>query len=100
MDLVSITNALNQAAVAAQDTPAADGVAAASVDLGPLGGGLAMGLGVAGVGIGVGLLAAKALEGAARQPEVLGRLQTMMILAIAFIEALALACIGIGGFVM
>ena len=49
-----------------------------------------MGLAAAGTGIGVGILAAKALEGMARQPEMASSLRTNMILAIAFVEAIAL----------
>lgn len=55
-----------------------------------LGAGIGMGLAAAGTGIGVGILAAKALEGIARQPEVAGNIRTSMILAIAFVEAIAL----------
>ena len=52
--------------------------------------GLGMGLAAAGTGIGISILAAKALEGMARQPEAAGNLRTSMILAIAFVEAIAL----------
>ena len=49
---------------------------------------LAIGLSTIGVGIGQGLAAAKALEGMARQPEMKGQLQSVMILAMGFMEAL------------
>ncbi len=56
--------------------------------------GLAVGLGlpiaVIGGGIGQGLAAAGALQGMARQPEALGKIQTAMILALAFIESLVI----------
>lgn len=55
-----------------------------------LGAGLGMGLAAAGTGIAIGMLAGKALEGIARQPEVSGNIRTSMILAIAFVEAIAL----------
>jgi F-type H+-transporting ATPase subunit c len=55
-----------------------------------LGSGIGMGIAAAGTGIGVGILAAKALEGMARQPEATANLRTTMILAIAFVEAIAL----------
>jgi F-type H+-transporting ATPase subunit c len=55
-----------------------------------LGAGLGMGLAAAGTGIAIGILAGKALEGIARQPEVSGNIRTSMILAIAFVEAIAL----------
>jgi F-type H+-transporting ATPase subunit c len=55
-----------------------------------LGAGLAFGLGAIGPGLGIGLIAGKAIEGMARQPEMAGRLQTTMFLGIAFTEAIAL----------
>ena len=51
---------------------------------------LAIGLSNIGVGIGQGLAAAKALEGMARQPEMKSQLQGVMILAMGFMEALAI----------
>jgi len=55
-----------------------------------LGAGLAFGLGAIGPGLGIGMIAGKAIEGMARQPEMAGRLQTTMFLGIAFTEAIAL----------
>lgn len=52
--------------------------------------GLAMGLGGIGPGIGVGLIGAKAVEAIGRNPEAAGRIQTMMILGVAFAEAIAI----------
>lgn len=56
--------------------------------------GLAVGLGlsvaVIGGGLAQGRAAAAALEGMARQPEAIGRIQTAMILALAFIESLVI----------
>lgn len=46
--------------------------------------------GVIGAGIGQGLAARGAMEGMARQPEMAGRIQTGMIIALAFIESLVL----------
>ncbi|WP_309693889.1 ATP synthase F0 subunit C [Armatimonas sp.] len=59
---------------------------------GLLGLGLAIGLPIAviGAGMGQGRAAAAALEGAARQPEMAGKLQTMMIIALAIIESLVI----------
>ena len=51
---------------------------------------LAIGLGALGPGIGIGLLAAKAIETVGRNPEASGKIQTLMILAIAFAEAIAI----------
>ena len=48
------------------------------------------GLATIGAGIGIGLLAAAALQGMARQPEATKTLQVAMLIAIAFIEGLAL----------
>mgnify|MGYP001085734856 FL=1 len=51
---------------------------------------LAIGLGALGPGLGIGILAAKAMEGIARNPEAAPLIQTAMILAIAFAEAVAI----------
>jgi len=58
--------------------------------MGWLAAGLGIGLAALGTGIGIGLLGAKSVEAVARQPESAGTIQRMMILAIAFIEALCL----------
>ncbi len=87
MDLVAIAQTVAQATVAATDTVTTTTTA---FSYAPLGAGIAAGLAVLGAGIGIGKLAAAALEGSARQPEMQGKLQTMMILGIAFVEALAL----------
>jgi F-type H+-transporting ATPase subunit c len=52
-----------------------------------LGMGVGMGLAVVGGGLGIGRLAASALEGSARQPEMMGALRNMAIVLLAFIEA-------------
>ena len=52
--------------------------------------GLAMGLGALGPGIGIGLLGGKAMEALGRNPEAAGPIQTNMILAIAFAEAIGI----------
>lgn len=51
---------------------------------------LAIGLSTIGAGIGQGIAASKALESMARQPEMKGKLQTTMILAMGIMEALAI----------
>ena len=48
------------------------------------------GLAAIGPGIGMGMIAGKAIEGTARQPELGGRLMVLMLLGIAFVEVLAL----------
>jgi F-type H+-transporting ATPase subunit c len=52
--------------------------------------GLAMGLGALGPGVGIGLLGGKAMEALGRNPEAAGPIQTNMILAIAFAEAIGI----------
>ena len=51
---------------------------------------LAAGLGVLGPAIAIGILVSKALEGIARNPEAAGKIQSSMILGIAFVEALGI----------
>ena len=53
-------------------------------------GAIGYGLAAIGPGIGVGIVAGKAIEGIARQPELSGQIRTTMFLGIAFVEALAL----------
>ncbi|MCA9383625.1 ATP synthase F0 subunit C [Candidatus Dojkabacteria bacterium] len=52
--------------------------------------GLAIGLGAIGPGIGIGLIGSKAMEAVGRNPETAGTIQTLMILAIVFAEAVAI----------
>ena len=51
---------------------------------------IAMGLGAIGPGIGIGMLGGKAMEALGRNPEAAGAIQTNMILAIAFAEAIGI----------
>ena len=51
---------------------------------------LAIGLGALGPGIGVGLIGKGAMEAMGRNPEASGKIQTSMILAIAFAEAISI----------
>ncbi len=55
-----------------------------------LGVGLGLPIAVLGGALGQGKAASAALEGMARQPEMFGRMQTAMILALAFIESLVI----------
>ena len=57
---------------------------------GYIGVGVGAGLVILGAGFGIARLASAALEGAARQPEAAGQLQTMMIIPAAMIEGAAL----------
>ena len=52
--------------------------------------GLAIGLGDIGPGIGIGLIGSKAMEAVGRNPDTAGTIQTLMILAIVFAEAVAI----------
>lgn len=51
---------------------------------------LVMGLGTIGPGLAIGILAGKGLEAIGRNPEATSKIQTAMILAIAFAEAIAI----------
>ncbi|MBI5152910.1 MAG: ATP synthase F0 subunit C [Parcubacteria group bacterium] len=51
---------------------------------------IVMGLGTLGPGLAIGILAGKALEAIGRNPEATPKIQTAMILAIAFAEAIAI----------
>jgi F-type H+-transporting ATPase subunit c len=55
-----------------------------------LGAGLGAGLSVIGTGLGIGLIASKTVESVARQPEVAGTVQGLMLISAALIEGLAL----------
>lgn len=57
-----------------------------------IGAALAM-LGAIGPGLGIGILGRGAVEGIARNPDSAGDVQTNMILAIAFAEAVAIYCL-------
>ena len=55
-----------------------------------IGAAIAIGLGAIGPGLGMGILASKAMESIGRNPEATSKVQTAMILAIAFTEAIAI----------
>lgn len=48
--------------------------------------GIGLGLAALGVGIGLGLIGFGAMQGMARQPEAIGKLQVNMLIALAFVE--------------
>jgi len=52
--------------------------------------GLIMGFGTLGPALGIGLIGSKALEAVGRNPEATDKIQTLMILAIAFAEAIGI----------
>lgn len=51
---------------------------------------IAIGLGTVGTGIGQGTAVSKAMEAIGRNPEATGKVQTVMIIGLAFIESLAI----------
>lgn len=61
-----------------------------SKGLAGLGAGFAIGIAACGAGIGMGIAAGKALEAGARQPEIFGKIQTLLLTAIVFIESVAI----------
>lgn len=63
---------------------------AAAAGLGKLGGGLGVGLAAIGAGIGIGRIGGQAMDAMARQPEVINKIFTNMIVAAALIEGVAL----------
>jgi F-type H+-transporting ATPase subunit c len=60
------------------------------MDLTSLAPAIAVGLGVLGPGIGIGLIGLGAMLSIGRNPDAAGKIQTSMILAIAFAEAVAI----------
>ncbi len=60
-----------------------------------LGAGLAIGLGAIGAGVGQGMAVGKALEAMARQPEMVGTIQTNMFIGLAFIESLCIYALAV-----
>ena len=51
---------------------------------------IAIGAGALGPALGIGMLVAKALEAIGRNPEASSKIQTTMILGVAFVEAIAI----------
>ena len=54
---------------------------------------IVMGLGVLGPALSIGRIAAKAAESIGRNPEAAPKIQTAMILSLAFAEAIAIYCL-------
>ena len=57
--------------------------------------GLIIGLGALGACVGIGMMGGKYIEGAARQPELMDKLQTKMFLLVGLIDAAYLIGVGI-----
>lgn len=64
--------------------------AVASAALGKMGAAIGAGIAAIGAGIGIGKIGSSAMEAIGRQPEASGDIRTNMILAIAFIEGVAI----------
>jgi F-type H+-transporting ATPase subunit c len=62
--------------------------------------GIGLGLAGCGCGIGMGLIGLGALGGMARQPEAIGRLQTPMLIALAFVELVFLLSVFVAPFLI
>ena len=88
---------LSPALVLAADTDATRSVSETisinKAGLGYLGISIGAGLAAIGGGIGIGLLSASVVDASARQPEMQGKLLTLMFIAAALIEGLALFAI-------
>lgn len=63
-------------------------------------GALMIGLGAVGAAIGVGILGGKFVEGAARQPELLGFLRTQLFIVLGLVDAIPMIAVGLALFVM
>jgi F-type H+-transporting ATPase subunit c len=57
---------------------------------------IVVGLGMVGPALGIGILVSKALEAIGRNPEASGKIQTTMLIGIAFTEALAIFAVVVG----
>ncbi|MBO6192734.1 MAG: ATP synthase F0 subunit C [Clostridiales bacterium] len=79
MDLISFTSAILDTTGTIE--PRALAVLAA---------GIAIGLGSCGASLAIGIAASRAFDAGARQPEVFGKIQTLLLICIAFIESLAI----------
>ncbi len=64
--------------------------AEAAAGLAKLGAGLGAGIAVVGAGIGIGRIGGQAMDAMARQPEVMNKIFTNMIVAAALVEGVAL----------
>lgn len=68
-------------------------IAQAAPNFGP---GFALGFAGLGVAIGLGLIGNAAMSGMARQPEAIGKIQTPMLIALAFVELVFLLVVFVG----
>lgn len=64
--------------------------ATSGASIGYMGAAIGAGLAAIGAGLGIGRIGGSAMEGIARQPEASGKIQGAMLIAAAFVEAVAL----------
>jgi F-type H+-transporting ATPase subunit c len=57
---------------------------------------LALGLAALGCALGLGMIGMGAMNGMARQPEAIGKMQTAMLIALAFVELVFLLVVFVG----
>ena len=62
--------------------------------------GLGIGLAALGVAIGLGLIGFSAMQGMSRQPEAIGKIQTAMLIALAFVELVFLLTVFVTPFIV
>ena len=72
----------------------------ASAGLAQFGAAIGIGLAVIGAGFGIGNIGKSAVEGIARQPEASGDIRMSMIIAAAFVDAVALFAVVVCGFIL
>ncbi len=65
-----------------------------------LAGALLMGLGALGAAVGIGILGAKFLDGAARQPELIPMLRTQMFVVMGLVDAVPMIAVGIAFYIL
>jgi len=63
-------------------------------------GGLMMGLGALGAAVGIGILGARFLEGAARQPELIPMLRTQFFIVMGLVDAVPMISLGFALYVL
>ena len=63
-------------------------------------GAILMGLGALGAAVGIGILGARFLEGAARQPELIPMLRTQMFIVMGLVDAGPMIAVGISMYIL
>ena len=65
-----------------------------------LAGSILMGLGALGAAVGIGILGARFIEGAARQPELIPMLRTQMFIVMGLVDAVPMIAVGISMYIL